>query len=221
MLAEMDLLVEGIKRSGAKTSKEEKLERLKFYAEIAGMEESTEDEDLPQTKVVPLYGRRWFLAAAASVALLIAAGTWYNTNVASDPQQLFEAYFEAFDSPGSGLTRGNEGVTAKGAAYDAYDNGRYAEAIPLFENILANNNDPIVLLCLGNAQLKVGKIEQAENTFTQLLTQHNDLITQAKWYLALTYLKEDKLDRSKAALWELAQSSTYGEKAQSLLKKLE
>jgi len=46
------------------------------------------------------------------------------------------------------------------------------------------------------------------------------IVYQAKWYLALTYLKENKMERAKAILWEISKSSTYGEKAQKLLKKL-
>ena len=220
MLKDMDLLVEGIKQSAALSSKEEKIERLKFYAEITGMEESADEEEKP-ARVVPLYRRPAVLAAAASVALLMTAGVFFLGDRTPNNEKLFVTYFEPFDSPGSGLTRGNNEVTLKANAYDAYDNGRYTEAIILFNQILTKNDDPIIHLCLGNAQLKLGKYAEAEHTFNHLLAEHSDLLTQAKWYLALTLLKQNKMERAKATLWEISKSSTYGEKARKLLKQLD
>ncbi|MBK5277823.1 MAG: hypothetical protein JJE09_03060, partial [Bacteroidia bacterium] len=76
-------------------------------------------------------------------------------------------------------------------------------------------------LCMGNAQLEAGQLQEAEKTFKHMLTNHSDLVTQAKWYLALTYLKMNKLERVKATLWEISKSSTYGEKARKLLNELD
>ena len=130
-------------------------------------------------------------------------------------------YFEPFDSPGPGRERGTNTITDKGKAYEAYDNGRYDEAMILFEDITKSADDPIVYLCLGNAQLKVGQLEKAEKSFNHVLTKHEDLVTPASWYLALTYLKQNRMERAKSALWQISKSSTYGEKAQNLLKDLD
>jgi tetratricopeptide (TPR) repeat protein len=224
LLKDMDLLVAGIKQSAAQTSQEEKLERLKFFAEITGMEERAAEEDNasgPEAKVVPLYRKPWVLSAAASIALLITVGLYFMRDQTPVNERLYIAYFEPFDSPGDGMTRGSDEITLKGKAYDAYDNGRYSEAIPLFGQILKTSDDPIIHLCLGNAQMKVGNLTEAGQTFNYLLANHTDLVTQAKWYLALTYLKENKMERAKATLWEISKSSTYGEKAQKLLKELD
>lgn len=221
ILKDMDLLVEGIKTSASKTSNEEKMERLRFYAEITSMEEDAEKGSESFTRAFPMYRRPSVLAIAASIVLLVTVGWIYMANQKPNSEKLFLTYFEPFDSPGSGLTRGNNELSLKAQAYDAYDNGRFEEAIGLFNEIIANSNDPIIHLCLGNAQMKLGRFSQAEDTFNHLLTEHSDLVTQAKWYLALTYLKENKMERAKATLWEITKSSTYGEKAQKLLKELD
>jgi len=222
LLTDMDMLIEGIKQSAVKTSKEEKLERLKFFADVMEMEAiATDEENNVEKKVVPLYRRPSMLAAAASVALLITVGIYWMQNRAPQNERLYVAYFQPFDSPGSGLTRGNSEENMKTKAYDAYDNGRYADAIPYFKDILKTNDDPISHLCLGNAQLGAGQFAEAEATFTNMLEEHTDLVTQAKWYLALTYLKQAKMERAKATLWEISKSSTYGEKANKLLKELD
>jgi tetratricopeptide (TPR) repeat protein len=219
MLKDMDLLVEGIRESGARSSKEEKLGRLKFHSEIMRMEEDAEAHESSRSKgrVVPLYRRPQFVALAAAIALLIVAIPFYNQGPSKD--DLFKAYFEPFDSPGSDTKRGTNEITDKAKAYDAYDNGRYEEAIALFEKM--QNDDPIMHLCLGNAQLKVGQLEKAEFNFNHLLAEHEDLVTPARWYLALTYLKQNKVERAKSNLWQITKSSTYGEKARKLLKELD
>jgi tetratricopeptide (TPR) repeat protein len=224
LLIEMDTLLEGVKLSAAKTSKEEKLERLKFFGEILDMEaRATEEEQsiAAPDKIIPLYQKPWLLAAAAGIALLMVVGITWMQKRPPQNERLFTAYFQPFDSPGSGLTRGTSEQTLKTKAYAAYDNGRYAEAITFFDQIIKTSDDPISHLCLGNAQLEIGQLAEAEKTFNHMLEEHSDLVTQTKWYLALTYIKQAKMERAKATLWEISKSSNYGEKARSLLNELD
>jgi tetratricopeptide (TPR) repeat protein len=228
LLTDMDLLLEGVKLSASKTSKEDKLERLKFFNDILDMEahlsaseDKAEEAKVGKTKMIPFYQKPWVLAVAASVALLITVSAIWMQTRSPQHERLYAIYFQPFDSPGSGLTRGSSEETLKTKAYDAYDNGRYDEAITLFNQILQNVDDPISHLCLGNAQLEAGQFAPAEKTFNHMLAEHSDLVTQAKWYLALTYLKQAKMERAKATLWEISKSSTYGEKANKLLKELD
>jgi thioredoxin-like negative regulator of GroEL len=112
-------------------------------------------------------------------------------------------------------------VTLKTEAYEFYDNGNYRLAAQLFEQIAKEKDDAAAQLCLGNSYLKLNDFANAEKTFTNVVAKHAELFTQAKWYLTLTYLKENKMERAKAILWEISKSSTYGEKAQKLLKELD
>jgi len=221
MMTDVNLLVEGIKLSAAQTSKEEKSDRLNFFAEINDIEKHAFEIPAPEAKVVPMYRKPWVLSAAASVMLLVALTFYLMRDQTPINEKLYAAYFEPFDSPGSGLTRGTNEVTIKNEAYQAYDNGNYKVAAQLFEQIISEKEDAIAQLCLGNSYLKQNDFPKAEKIFTDMLTKHSELLTQAKWYLALTYLKENKLERAKAILWQISKSSTYGEKAQKLLKKLD
>src|SRR5258706_6334650 len=221
MMNDLNLLVDGIKMTASQSSKEEKLDRLKFFTEINEIEKHAGKESAMQAKVVPMYRQPWVLSVAASLLLLVAL-TYYVTREQTPlNEKLYTAYFEPFDSPGSGLTRGNSEVTLKTKAYEAYDNGNYKVAAQLFEQIIKEKEDAIAQLCLGNSYLEQNDFAKAEKIFTDMLDKHTELITQAKWYLALTYLKENKMERAKATLWEVSKSSTYGEKAQKLLKELD
>jgi tetratricopeptide (TPR) repeat protein len=164
----------------------------------------------------------WVPLAAAAV-LVISVGVWYLTPKSSEsPHDLYTAYFEPFDSPGSGLTRSTENEkNLKARAYTAYDSKDYETASGLFIALLKEKEDPIAHLCLGNSWLALDKPAEAEKVFTHILQNHGDLVTPAKWYLALTFLKQGKIERTKATLWEISNSSTYGEKARELLKKLD
>jgi tetratricopeptide (TPR) repeat protein len=215
MILDINVLMQGIHQSAAKTSKAEKLERLRFYAEITDMEEHA----AVKTRI-PSYRKVGLWASVGAIMCILLFGWFYMATTAPNYEKLFTTYFEPFDSPGNGLTRGTNEVTLKARAYDAYDNGRLEEAIGLFKEILSTKYDPIIHLCLGNAQLMTGKTQEAEASFIHLLDAHSDLVTPAKWYLALTYLKENKPERVKSTLWEISKSSTYGEKARRLLKQL-
>ena len=207
-------LEKGIHYSFLKT----KLEQIK------AIERSLEANDSkPAGRVISLMS--WKPLAAAAGILLVAGSYFIFFQSGSAPvnEKLFTAYYEPFDSPGGGLTRGQEDtvMTWKQKGYLAYDNGRYEEAISLFQNTLKENDDPVVELCQGNAYLSIGQADKAELVFRDILDDHEDLVTQAKWYLSLSYLKQNKLERAKSTLWEISKSSTYGEKARKLLKELD
>ena len=166
------------------------------------------------------------MAMAASVALLVMSYFLFRPaqNTVPIQDRLFTAYYEPFDSPGTGLKRGqpeDDVLTWKQKGYQAYDNGQYREAIINFQNALKKNDDPVVELCLGNAYLSLGQADKAEASFRNMLNHHEDLVTQAKWYLSLACLKQNKIELAKSSLWEISKSSTYGEKAKKLLKELD
>jgi tetratricopeptide (TPR) repeat protein len=224
ILMEMDSLVEGIKKSAAHTTQSEKEDRLRIFREMSEFELSEPEMSQISSspgKVIPLYQKSWAVATAASFILVAALTFYFIKDQTPRNEKLYIAYFEVFDSPGSGLTRGSNSVTIKTEAYEAYDNGDYTVAVKLFEQILQEKEDPITQLCLGNAYLSQNDPAHAEKIFNEMLEKQTELITQAKWYLALTYLKQNKIERTKATLWEISNSSTYGEKARKLLNELD
>ena len=207
------LLVDGIRYGHLR----DRLEQLKSLEAGLGRVDAIEGG----ARVVD-FMRFWKPLSIAAIVLIAAA--WFLVSRQSMPEneRLFAANFELFDSPGSGLTRseGNMVPSLKASAYMAYDKGDYKSAVVLFEKALEKYDDPILMLCLGNSYLAINQPEKAEQVFKNMLERHQDLVTQAKWYLSLSYLKQNKLNRVKSILWEINNSSTYGEKAKKLLKEL-
>lgn len=174
-------------------------------------------------KQVWLFSKQGRYAIAASLVLMAALvfGIVRYSGM-FQPKELYAAYFEPFDSPGSGLTRGSENeLSLKQQAYEAYDAGNYEKAAFLFEQLLPEADLATIHLCLASSYMSMGRFDQAETTLLHMLKVHSELVTQTKWYLALTYLKQGKLEKTKASLWEISDSSTYGEKAKKLLNELD
>lgn len=168
--------------------------------------------------------RAYWMPLATAAVVLVSLSIWLflSENASLSHEQLYTAYFEPFDSPGSGLTRSTEDeMTLKAKAYRAYDARNYEEASKLFVAVLKEKDDAIVHLCLGNTWLALDKPDEAEKVFQHILESHGDLVTQAKWYLAMTFLRQGKIERTKATLWEISNSSTYGKDARELLKQLD
>lgn len=224
LIQDMDSLIDGIKYTGSKSTIEEKILTLKRFAEKT---DEPEPDLKAEGKVVHLFGRQvtpnQFRYLVAATVLFFAATIFVvvqqlNLGPQSD---LYAQYFEPFDSPGSGLTRsGVNGVSVKVEAYEAYDAGDYALATDLFEKSLLEKDEAIVRLCLANAYMAMNKFDKAETNLLYMLKEYTDLVTQTKWYLALTYVKQNKLERARATLWEISDSSTYGEKAKKVLDDL-
>ena len=206
-------LIQGIRYAHLR----ERLEQLKTL-EQSKLNDLTGGEER-SIRLIP----NWKPLAAAAALLVAVASILFIYNRAPLTDRLFAEHFEPFDSPGPGLTRGQgEGtLTWKQKGYEAYDNGRYEEAIESFRKSQEENHDAIVDLCMGNSYLKLEQYDKAEKVFESMLKDHDDLVTQANWYLSLTYVKEQKLERARATLWGISKSSTYGVKARKLLKELD
>lgn len=165
------------------------------------------------------------LAAAASVLLLVVAYLGLNTR--RTPEELYSAYYEVFQSPGPGITRGSTPeLSVKDRAYAAYDKGDYATAIDLFNQELSVRpevND-YVKICLGSAYLATGEPELAEGVLREVTSDpHGDMVTIGKWYLALSHLKQGELEEAKSLLIGLSSTSksSTAVKAGRLLEELD
>ena len=62
----------------------------------------------------------------------------------------------------------------------------------------------------------------AQKNFSTLIRDFDDLDLQAKWYLALSYLKSDDRENARKMLRELGETeNSYASKAKELIEKLD
>ncbi|PZR13831.1 MAG: hypothetical protein DI539_19135 [Flavobacterium psychrophilum] len=158
------------------------------------------------------------VAIAASITLLIAACYFFALN--PTPQELYANQFVPYPNVFEPTVRGNINTSQdkRTEAFRAYDQGDYATASQLFTELSASHSEPGILLLLGNSNLIIGKTQEAQNNFLELIANYDELEAQAKWYLALSYLKQGEGEKAQLILQELSDPQvTYSKKAKELL----
>lgn len=163
--------------------------------------------------------RQWFYLkiAASTVLILSLVILIMNIEDESDQNDLFQAYYQPYD--GYSVSRGSNDQLSNGIVL--YENGAYYEAIEWLDQLIPEHpNDSKLMLMLGSCYLSTNQDDKAEHIFTTI-DDSNELITSnKKWYLALTYLKQNKIGQSKQLLVELVEKSpSYAKKAEKVLEK--
>lgn len=169
--------------------------------------------------------RIWKVAAAV-VLVSLSVGVIFQLQQPSSPQDLVSQHFEPYENPFVGAKRGDD-ITANPMvqAFQAYDTEKYSVAIAGFESILGQeeykDQHTMVLFYLGISQLAQGQGTASIASFEHYLGITEDNVSEAKWYLALGYLKEGKVDEATVLLEELQQNEQYGQQVRRILKKLD
>ncbi|HEY5751232.1 MAG TPA: tetratricopeptide repeat protein [Chryseolinea sp.] len=164
--------------------------------------------------------RPWYyLVAAAVIGALVVAFVWLS--VPEDPNKLFQAYFKPYPNAFEPGVRSLHEGTQRRQALQAYEQGDYETAARGLKQSYNDHPEPGLLLLLGNANLTLGHVQEAEENFNLLIKNYDDLDLQAKWYLSLCYLKSGDVERAKNMLKELgATEISYASKAKELFEKV-
>jgi tetratricopeptide (TPR) repeat protein len=178
----------------------------------------------PERKVIPLY-RTYVYWAAASVLILIVGSVLLLRPTPTDTLTLYEAYYKPYPDVFNPSVRGESGTTASTTqkASAAYRAGRYREALQLFRSVTGGDRleQDNIRLYIGNCYLALGEVDAAAKTFLSI-DSDSHIASQAKWYLAMTYLKAGTADRAKSVLHTLAdEGGSYADRAREILQKIE
>lgn len=169
--------------------------------------------------------RLWPLitSLAAAVTLLLIGGTLFFRGQNLSPQELFVQNYQAY--PLSLTSRGEAEELERAQLNQRYKNKDYQAALPLFEKLLSQDEkNARLLLGAGISHLELNQTKQAQTYFEAIIAaQDLRLQETARWYLALSFLKEGQVDAARIALENILknpQAGTY-QKAKQLLKDLE
>lgn len=184
-------------------------------------EEMTVSKQLASVK--SFYQNKYFLWAAASVILIVVSTLLIvSNNNGQNTDHIFVAYYQPYPD----LEPGTRSLTTKDStlrkqAFNAYNAGDFLESIRLFSAVLNKGEDEIVLFYLGNAFLSADKPAEAESIFKQYLNKYTEFAPDSKWYLSLSYLKQNKIKDARKLLEEVAVgNNNYSIKAEEILSKL-
>lgn len=182
-------------------------------------------EEFEVKRTPPVFTKRKFYYAAASAALLIATGGLVQRliNPDLDNNAVFEKYYAPYDVTVTYRSGNTEVDRLLLNALECYEEKDFEHALILFEEVLeTRENDIAVSLYSGISYMEEAKYQKATKSFNHIISHNDNLfIEQAKWYLAMCYLKTENTLKAKNVLNEIIkEESYYSEQATKVLKDL-
>ncbi len=207
-LAQRERLISGIRHGG----------RGELKAELEGYHQKLNLQPAPPSKTLTRRLLPW-IAAAASILLLLWA--WQSWSPPQTPNH-YAQYYSPYDFPAA-LRQGEAQLADE--AFQNYEAGQYAAALPLFESALEHQPDqPILEMALAFCQLETGQMAAAQARFEKIYLAKTPLLEeQAAWYLALLALRADDPQQAQQYLKPLAVNpqADHHQEAQALLQQLD
>lgn len=165
--------------------------------------------------------QRW-IAGAAAVVLLLVGSYWYLND--DSTETLYSKYYQVY--PGSvqkSIVRGDTINSLEEQAMQAYEARNYSRAAALITSVIQTKpEDPDWPFYLGISYLELNNFEQAEKYLKISATSPQSMYSkQARWYLALAYIKNNEKAKAKEILNTLKlQTGVYSDKAKQLVEQL-
>ena len=206
-LEEYQSIAEGIRYQG----EQEAWQKVRaLEAEVANFE----SENHPNVT-------KWlFRGVAASLLLLIVGVPYYWNPDERVYARLFEKHYEPYQALG-GANRGEQdGAWVLPAAFEAYYEKQYEQAIELFRQASTQEDRPYVWLYLGNAYLSNNQPQEATEALQHALTyQDIDERTRLRthWDLGMAYLKLNNKEEATRHFEIIKNTEDYGPKVKDIL----
>lgn len=180
-----------------------------------------EEKNPPQKKGRNRSLLLWISTAAAIFIFCLIGWQFLNPSEANPSEIFAESYQPYINNFGSRGTDATKDYLPAGAYYDSKN---YTAAIPLFQNILKiEPKNSEVELILGDCLLSINKTEEAIFHFNAVLKRQTNLYNDpAQWFLALSYLKQNEIEKCENTLLDLTQDTRadYHQEAKDLYSRL-
>lgn len=174
----------------------------------------------PSTR--PAVTRRIFgtwQAAAAILVIVIGSAVWLLLKPAGEEADLYRKYAQHTQLDTSPRSGGNDTLASDAA--NAFNAGQYAVAASLLETYHAHDSsDTEMYLALGICYLELDKLPQARQIFSNIAQGTSTLIHKARWYIALSWLKQKQYGNCRTVLESIPPGTDVYDRAEDLLKEL-
>jgi tetratricopeptide (TPR) repeat protein len=202
---------------------------IDFRKEVVGIREEMQQhksDKSPQT--VKLSSSKWYLLAASIVVLVGLLGyLYFIQNQQISNEKLFAQYYSKYPSNLAERSDGDISNNPFVLGLNEYEADNFEGAIRYLS--LAINEDSLnyaARLYLGISHMENNNLDKAIEDFKRIISEPgNVFIGQAKWFLALTYLKTDDVDyreETKNLLRSIVQNKgDRAKEAQEVLDKME
>lgn len=204
---------------------------IKEYAKLFESEEARKLAD--QLKIIttehrnsaamqPNRQRLYWISGLAATLLIVLVSVFVFYPKEGSTSQLYSTYLDVSEVP-SMIPRGDHEDALRIKAQGLFENKKYPEAIPVFNEILNSQTEDVatVLIYKGIAQMESGQLENAMTTFNQLIESNWLDASKGYWYKALIYLKKGERQKAVEILEKIKSESLYNAtKADELLEEL-
>jgi len=162
--------------------------------------------------------KKW-LAVAAAVLVIIFGAVYFLSPGKSSAEKL---YAEFAQPPALNIQmRGTATDSLAQKAAAAFNSKNYSEALPLIRAYIEQQpHDIQMTFSEAICYLETGKYKEAERRFLAFLISQTAYAETAKWWLALSSLKQNDYSKCRDTLNLITQTSPYYTRAKELLGKL-
>ncbi len=164
-------------------------------------------------KIINIFSNSKLYYAAASLALLITTGglLYNNYNKQSSTSAIFDEYYKPYESTSAFRSGDIKTDALLFNAMHKYQQEDYSGALSMFEEILSKNGKDLTAnLYSGISYLETEEYKNATNSFQSIVANNDNLfVEQAKWYLAMCYVKTDSVHKAEVLFNELIKSDSY------------
>ena len=167
------------------------------------------EQEAPPRRIRPL--RYWISAAAAILAFAFIAYFLMNKQLSSE-----ELITEYIAPPEISLIEKGDSEQVLFQAQTAFNKQDFQAALPHFNaHLLTKPDDFQVILYRGMAHLQLGQFAEAEQDFQAVAKSPAIFKSEGNWYLALTYLKQEKIEQGRKELEALLEREDFSHKEEA------
>jgi tetratricopeptide (TPR) repeat protein len=165
-----------------------------------------------------------FLKYAALFAGLVIIGSiimFSRANLSNE--EIFDQYYKSYEPPTSQRSELSEKNADFTLALEFYRTQDYEKAVIFFNKVIKSSpNDMQSELLNGVSNFETKRYPEAKRSFFRVIDDNNNLfIEEAKWYLALCYVKTDEKAKAIQQLEIIKrEGGIYKDNAKKILRKL-
>lgn len=143
----------------------------------------------------------WRYGVAAAIIGLIAVSSLWIFVANPSGEALFAEHFQPYPAYAQERQADSDQETPLEHAFKVYEAKEYKDALPLFEQARTAENQFVIDFYLGVCHLSLESPQRARPYLNQVVEHGNNFYTeQATWYLALSFVLEDRQEEAIALL---------------------
>ncbi len=158
-------------------------------------------------------------SAAALIAALFVIKTLAPSN---NPEDIYSDFYKPLNAYTSITRNSANTVDPFSNAVEKYKQGQFQVAGAMFSDLIYEDPSNISYRFFsGLSQMELDNYEQSIQLFSEVISKNGEFQKEAKWYLSLSYIKTNNLQKASVLLNELSQEKGYYQSlAQDLLERM-